>query len=88
MSRHESGIQSGKPNAVAACELGQPGIRDLFVALKALVGDMLVTETLIHEVVHSIRLDEGQIFPGCRRGRICREHHVEAEKLPSVTEQV
>ena len=56
MSRHKSGIQRGKSGAVAARELGQPGIRDLFVALNALVIDMLKAEAIIDEPVPRISL--------------------------------
>lgn len=80
MCRHESGIQRGKPDTLAASELSQPGIGDLFVALNALVRDMLIAEASINETVHRVRLNELQISPSCRRCRVCGEHHVQAEE--------
>ena len=56
MCRHESGIQRGKPDTLATRELGQPGIGDLFVALNALVRDMLKAEAIINETVPRISL--------------------------------
>jgi hypothetical protein len=80
MSRHKSGIQRGKSEAVAARELSQPGIRDLFVALNAFVGDILIAEAIINETVLRIGLKVREGLPRCSSAAICGHLHVKAEK--------
>ncbi len=79
MCRYESGIQRGKPDILAASELGQPGIRDLFVALNTLVGDMFIAEAIINETVPRIGLEVREGLPRCSSAAICGHLHVEAE---------
>ncbi len=79
MSRHESGIQGSKTNTVTACELRQPGIRDLFVALNSLAGHILIAEAIINETVSRIGLKVSEGLPRYSSATICGHLHVEAE---------
>ncbi len=79
MSRHKSGIQRGKSEAVAVRELSQPSICDLSVTSNALVGDLLIAEAIINKTMPWIGLKVRERLPRCSRAAICGHLHVKAE---------